>query len=56
MQDILKEYGPAIITVIAIVALTAVLGAIIGTDGNSVVGQAFTGLINNFFTSVRPQG
>ena len=51
MQDILKEYGPAIITVVAGVALVTVVTAVIGTDGTSVVGQAFTDLIENFFDS-----
>ena len=51
MQDILKEYGPAIITVVAVVALVTVVTAVIGTDGTSVVGQAFTALIENFFDS-----
>ena len=51
MQDILKEYGPAIITVVAVVALVTVVTAVIGTDGTSVVGQACTDLIENFFDS-----
>ena len=51
MQDILKEYGPAIITVVAVVALVTVVTAVIGTDGTSVVGQAFTDLIEYFFVS-----
>lgn len=51
MQDIIKEYGPAIITVIAIVALIGLISFLIGTDGSSVVGKAFSDLINNFFTS-----
>lgn len=56
MQDILKEYGPAIITVIAVAALVAVLNAIIGTDGSSVVGKAFSELITGFFAAVPPSG
>lgn len=56
MQEILKEYGPAIITVAAIIALVAVLTVLIGTDGSSVVGQAFSNLIGNFFTSVNRAG
>ena len=51
MQDILKEYGPALITVVAILALIAVITALIGTDSGSVVGKAFTDLITNFFSS-----
>ena len=49
MQDVLKEYGPALITVVAIIALIAVISFLIGHDANSIVGQAFTGLIENFF-------
>lgn len=51
MQDILKEYGPAIITVIAIVALIGLISFLIGHDGSSIVGQAFSSLITNFFNS-----
>lgn len=51
MQDILKEYGPALITVVAILALIAVITALIGTDEGSVVGKAFSDLISNFFAS-----
>lgn len=51
MQDILKEYGPAIITVIAIVALIGLISFLIGNDGSSVVGKAFSDLITNFFSS-----
>ena len=51
MQDIIKEYGPALITVVAIVALVALVGFLIGSDGNSVVGQAFSSLISDFFSN-----
>ena len=51
MQDIIKEYGPALITVVAIVALVALVGFLIGSDGNSVVGQAFSILISDFFSN-----
>ena len=40
-----------IITVVAVVGLLTVVPAFIGTDGTSVVGQAFTDLIENFFDS-----
>ena len=49
MQDILKEYGPALITVIAIIALVAVVTFIIGTDDEGLVGQEFSNLISSFF-------
>lgn len=51
MQDILKEYGPALITVVAIITLIALITFLIGKDGNSVVGTAFSQLISNFFSS-----
>jgi len=51
MQDILKEYGPALITVVAILALIGLVVFLIGTNGDSVVGKAFAGLIEGFFES-----
>lgn len=53
MQDILKEYGPAIITVIAIIALIGLVTFLIGSGGDSVVGKAFSGLISDFFTKAQ---
>ena len=49
MQDILKEYGPALITVIAIIALVAVVTFLIGSGGDGVVGKEFSSLITTFF-------
>ena len=51
MQDIIKEYGPAILTVVSIVALVGLITVLInGVDGNGgVVQSAFTNLINDFF-------
>ena len=51
MQDILKEYGPALITVVAILALIALVTFLIGSNESSVVGKAFTDLINQFFAN-----
>ncbi len=51
MQDILKEYGPALITVVAIITLITLITFLIGHDGSSVVGGAFSQLIGNFFSS-----
>ncbi len=50
MQDILKEYGPALITVVAIITLITLITFLIGHDGSSVVGGAFSQLIGNFFS------
>ncbi len=49
MQEIIKEYGPTLITVMAIVALVALIIALIGSDEKSIVGQAFASLIQDFF-------
>lgn len=51
MQDILKEYGPAIITVVAVISLVTVVSAVIGSDENGIVGTAFTELMKKFFTA-----
>ncbi len=51
MQDLIHEYGGALITVVAILALIAVISVLIGSDEGSVVGQAFSGLISHFFES-----
>ena len=53
MQDILKEYGPAIITVVAILALIALVTALIGSDADSPIGKAFMGLIDGFFKNAQ---
>ena len=51
MQDILKEYGPDLITVVAILALIALVTFLIGKDESSVVGKAFSSLISGFFSN-----
>ena len=50
MQEILKEYGPALLTVVAIIALLVLITALIGTDEEGVVGGAFQTMLNTFFT------
>lgn len=54
MQDILREYGPAILTFVAVIALIGLVVVLVGSDENSVVGQAFAGLIQNFFSAANP--
>ncbi|MCR5145257.1 MAG: hypothetical protein K6B67_08200 [Lachnospiraceae bacterium] len=49
MQEIIREYGPAIITLVAIGALIGLITILVGKDGTSVVGQAFSKLLNQFF-------
>ncbi len=56
MQEILKEYGPAIITVVAILALIVVIVAVIGTSSGGVVSDAFSDLIKNFFSDAKSAG
>ena len=50
MQEIMKEYGPALITVVAIIALIGIVSVVIGDGTHGVIGPAFTNLINSFFT------
>ncbi len=52
MQEIIKEYGAAIITVIAIMSLVALIVFLIGNNNTSIVGKAFDNLINDFFKNV----
>lgn len=47
MKEIFEQYGGAIITVIAVVALAALITLVIGTDSSSPVYQAFNELIGN---------
>ena len=54
MQDILKEYGPAIITAAAVIALVVLVQTLIGSDENSVVWGAFSKLLNYFSEQVMP--
>ncbi|MCR5546496.1 MAG: hypothetical protein K6F30_08490 [Lachnospiraceae bacterium] len=50
MQEIIKEYGPALLAVIAVISLTALIVALIGKGEGSVVGTQFATLIKGFFT------
>ena len=52
MEEIIKEYGAAIITVIAIMSLVALIVFLIGNNNTSIVGKAFDNLINDFFKNV----
>ncbi len=47
MKEIFEQYGGAIITVIAVVALAAMITMVIGTDSSSPVYQAFQALISS---------
>lgn len=49
MREIFQEYGGIIITIVAIVALVAVIKTVIGSE---VVSDEFTNAITNFFSSI----
>ena len=46
MQDILKEYGPALITLVVTVALIGILSALIKSN---TVTDAFSNLVTQFY-------
>ena len=48
MKEIFQEYGGVLNTDVAILAVILVITAVIGSNASSPIGQAFTGLINNF--------
>lgn len=48
MKEIFQEYGGILITIVAILSVLVVVTAVIGSNENSVVGQAFSGLIQSF--------
>lgn len=51
MDEIFKQYGSTIITVMAIIAVIGIITLVIGSDTNSIVYKAFSDLINNFYSS-----
>ena len=48
MKEIFQEYGGVLITVVAILAVVLVVGAIVGKDASGPVGTAFVKLLDNF--------
>ena len=48
MKEIFKEYGGILITVVAILSVILVVVAVVGTDGSSAIGQAFSNVIKSF--------
>jgi len=52
----MKEYGPALITVVAIIALIGIVKVIIGDGTNGVMGPAFKELVETFFEKVNVTG
>ena len=51
MKEIFEQYGGAIITVVAIMALVGVTSAIVGSGENSIVYTAMVELINSLKVS-----
>lgn len=51
MDEIFKQYGATIITVLAIVAVIGIITLVIGSDTSSLVYKAFSDLISNFYTN-----
>lgn len=51
MDEIFKQYGSTIITVLAIIAVIAIIKLVIGSSESSIVYQAFSELIKNFYKS-----
>lgn len=52
MKEIFEQYGGVIVTVIAIVALAALITAIMGNGNSGPVYEAFNSLIMNFTKNV----
>ncbi|MBO5258806.1 MAG: hypothetical protein J6B26_00320 [Agathobacter sp.] len=48
MKEIFEQYGGVLITVAAVLSVILVITAVVGTDSNSIIGQAFSGLIESF--------
>ena len=53
MKEVFQEYGGIIITIIAILALIAVITAVIGTNENGIIGEAFSDLIADFMNKAK---
>ena len=49
MEEIFKQYGSTIITVMAIIAVIGILILVIGSDNTSIVYKAFSELRNGFY-------
>lgn len=50
MKEIFQEYGGILITVAAILSVILVVAAVVGTDGDSAIGQAFSHLMDSFIS------
>jgi len=54
LKEIFQEYGGILITITAILAVIAIIGLVVGTNGEGTVGKAFTDLVNNFVRTAAP--
>ena len=52
MQEILKEYGSAIITVVAVISLVTILSTLLKNGDGGIVMGAFTNLLEGFYEQV----
>lgn len=52
MKEIFEQYGGAIVTVVAIMALVGVTSAIVGSGEESLVYQAMADLISKFSETI----
>lgn len=50
MKEIFEQYGGVLITVAAILSVILVVVAVVGTDASSVIGSAFSDLIEDFMS------
>ena len=48
MKEIFEQYGGAILTVVAVLALVSIVTALLQTGENGVVYNALTKLVNDF--------
>ncbi len=48
MKEIFEQYGGILITVAAILSVILVIVAVIGTNGDSIIGRAFSSVIERF--------
>ena len=56
MQEIIKEYGPALITVVAIVAIVGLISLMFNGGESSTIGKAFSELVTTFFEAAKGKG
>ncbi|MEG0805651.1 MAG: hypothetical protein RR364_03370 [Lachnospiraceae bacterium] len=53
MKEVFEQYGGAIITVIAILALAAIATVLLTNQSSGIVYKAFSDLITNFYSGIK---